>query len=130
MPYKIEWVQEGRVVHFDVLGDINADELEAACTTLHDQFLAIGQAPVHLILDTRSVDSYPSDLWLVHLATDLYANHRNTGHVVIIGLPNQKSYFFVKTIVKSMKRRAKIVKSLREALVFLDRLNIRAATRV
>lgn len=130
MPYKIEWVQAEHVVHFDVLGELDADELETACTLLHDEYLAVGQAPIHLILDTRCVDSYPSDLWLIHLATDLYANHPNTGHVVIIGLPSQKSFFFVKTIMQSMKRRAKIVKSLREALMFIDRLNIRAATSV
>lgn len=124
MPYKLEWHCNNHIVHFDMIGKIDADEMEEACNRIRDEYLETGTAPIHLIVDGRSVEQYPNDIRLIHRATSLYANHENIGWVVIIGAQNRTSVFFANVVLQSLKRNFRMVGSLEEALAVIERVDI------
>jgi altronate dehydratase len=130
MPYKLEWYQEERIAYFELIGDVTAGELETACTRLRDEYLDTGTPPIHVIVDPRGINSHPNDVRAIHRATQLYAEHKNLGWLLIIGVENRVSIFLANIALQSFKRNFRMVASLEDADAVLQRVDIGTTTQV
>lgn len=75
MPYDIEWLLKGRIIHMRDYGDCKVEELDDAITRLH-KLLDQGSAPVHIIHDNRDVTKY---LLSIQTLKPIVKKHANTG---------------------------------------------------
>jgi len=79
--YKLEWLVEGRVVLMQGIGNQTIVDLQAGVEQLFEMLTA-GDAPVHILSDSRYIGKFPTRITAVKY---LLKHHEKSGHTVLIG---------------------------------------------
>lgn len=64
MAYSIEWYVPNRVFIYKMWGSISLEDIKAGSEQAHT-FTSLGTAPVHCIVDSRYVKSYPVNFGMI-----------------------------------------------------------------
>lgn len=67
MGYNINWQVEKRVIYLKLFDSLSADEL-IECNQQAMRMVHEGIQPIHIIIDTLAIVSYPTNLrWVIHM---------------------------------------------------------------
>jgi hypothetical protein len=121
MGYKLNWHVDKHVIHLKFYDTVTADDL----TNFHKEmprFVAEGIQPVHVLIDTTDVKSFPSNLrWVIHM---LQGNPvKASGYRIAIGSdPTIRT--LITTILGVIHVPVLVCDSLAEADELLTALNV------
>ena len=78
MPYQLSWYQEGRIAQSILSGSISIEEMQAHTQDLIDHYLNVGQAPIHIISDTRQMKQFPTNMIKVKQINEAWLRDRKS----------------------------------------------------
>jgi hypothetical protein len=116
MTYRVDWLIPQRVVVIEINGDYTAQDLNESTLQVRDQFLDTGVAPVHLICDVRHITSYPTQIFVIKQASEIYLRHPNMGRLVLVGFDNPLMRFIANAVSQTMRARFQQANSVEEAV--------------
>lgn len=116
MPYRIGWYREGEVVYLDMIGDITADEYQAAIACLVDEY-EVRQRVFYTMIDNRHLESLPPLPKLVSVQMP-----ERSSWLIVIGVKNRFFKFISTTASQILNWELKMVDSLDDALTTLRRV--------
>lgn len=121
MPFDIRWCIPNRVIFITVYGELTLDELRQSHAATLD-YIARGEAPVHVISDTTSMEKFPHSLGSYKEILG-QKTHPNTGWVLTI-THNQVQRLLANMTTQIAGGQQKSVASFDEALNFLQRVDL------
>lgn len=119
MPYQLTWRVPQRVIYEQLSGQIGIGDIQDIQDLFH-QYLAQGQAPVHLIVDMREVTDYP--LNLAQIKNQMITTDRTPlGWIMIVNQnPMPKFLTSVATQLSITNTRLRMVDSPEQAFALLQ----------
>ena len=130
MPYKTFWYEENKVIFTEVIGNFTFEELQNCNQEFLDNYFESNEnngQPIHLIVDLRSMTDFPKKLGSVRDASRKTANFSQLGWLILIGVDNPLLKFLSTTILQLVRINCKIVQTLEEAEITLERVRFAEA---
>ncbi len=121
MPFDIRWYIPHRVIYINVHGELTLEDLRQSHAATLD-YIAQGQAPVHIISDTSAMEKFPHGL---NAYKEILGQktHPNTGWVVTI-THNQLQRLLANMTTQIAGGQQKSMVSFEDALDFLQRVDL------
>ncbi len=116
MAYTVEWLVPQRVVIIEIVGDYSSHDLNESTLQVRDDFLDKGTAPVHLICDVRQITSYPTQIFVIKQASEIYLRHPNMGRLLLVGFDNPLMRFIANAVSQTMRARFQQAESIEQAI--------------
>ncbi len=119
MTYKVSWYQKDRIALIQIAGDYTVKEIAASAQKIVDEYLNKGVTPVHLIVDTQQMHSFPRNLPVIRTSIQPLASHNSLGWLISISTSNK----VIKLLISMSTRMAGIhshtVSTIEEAALVL-----------
>lgn len=113
--YQVEWVLEKRIVLMRAIGDQTVETIEAGIIRLHELF-ELGDAPVHLISDSRFMKRFPAD---VSAMKKLMYSNEKSGLSVVVGGDHVTKFVSKLMVAFSGSIQPMFVNTIEEAIALL-----------
>ncbi len=120
MPYLVEWIIPERVILVRIEGQIQQEEIALINQTSHD-FILLGQAPIHYIVDVARAANQPFNFsnlsqWSTIIPKD------KVGWGIIIS-PGKMVMFTIMIIARAFNIHVKKADSVEEAMQILNKVD-------
>lgn len=120
MPYEVRWHTEKRILLVREYGVMTAEELRRMHEDVN-RYVELGQPPVHIISDQRSLESFPQDLSTMRQLSEM-RSQPNVGWRVNI-VTGATGRLLTTTLTQLSARYLKAAHSVDEALGFIARVD-------
>jgi hypothetical protein len=118
VPHKLEWLQDKRIIHEILIGQLDLNSSMAAAAET-EKMLKEGIAPVHLIVDVTQMDKGLTNIRSVNSVND-YMKDPKLGWVVVVGANTVVK--FISSIVSQVTRfRLSNANTVADAVAFLKK---------
>ena len=121
--YKSYWMQDRKVAYFEIIGDFDEEGMTAFNEHMRDDYIALGEAPVHCIIDAGGLTGYPRSVAVIGKNTSKVLKHPNLGWIILVGFDNPIVKFMANMVVQILRVQYKQVKTLKEAKELLLRID-------
>lgn len=116
MSYTIDWLVPQRITIIEIVGNYTSHDLTESTIQVRDGFLDKGTPPVHLICDVRQITSYPTQIFVIKQASEIYLRHPNMGRLLLVGFDNPLMRFIASAVSQTMRARFQQAESIEQAL--------------
>ena len=122
--YELRWQEENRVFYVKFEGDLSLEELCECSVRILNEYVSIGNPPVHMICDIGEATAFPKNVPVLARETIAYLRHPNMGWITFVGVENPMAKFIVSVLTQMVSVNSKNVKTLDEAMDVLRRADL------
>lgn len=121
MAYTMEWHIPKRVLLVTYYDEITIDDLSRVNAEF-SQYIAEGEAPIHLVTYLQTA-KYPTSLKTMRDVLSML-KHSEWGWFLVVGIEDSLAQFLVQLVGNVFKLQTRVVASLEEADIALQKLDI------
>lgn len=125
MPYTLDWHTPNIIIFAKMTGKYTEEEMFACNESIRDNYLAVGEAPVHLIIDITEITEYPRNLGVIQKASNIFQNHPSMGWMLLVGFSNPLTRFITNINLQIFGMHFRFSGTMEEALTALSKIDIR-----
>ena len=121
MPFEVKWYVEGRVSTARDWGEFTLEEMKAS-NVLSLEHIRGGKAPVHLLIDTRAINTLPTSFIPMLKEIEVFRQEPNMGWTVMVTNSSLLQFFGVLSS-NQLKMPFRAVGNYEEANALLKRVD-------
>lgn len=123
MAHTTEWYLENRIILTEFSETLTIEGLVANDSVILDMVQG-GQAPVHLVIDVRQLDEFPTNISKIRNSARRYLMLDNMGWMVVVGFDNPIIRFLSSVITQMTDINMIQVDDLDEAMARLQKVDL------
>lgn len=125
MPYSLSWHTPNIIICVKITGKFFEEEMFAYPEHIRDEYLSVGEAPVHLIIDISDIEEYPRNISAIQKAVNIFRSYSSIDWILLVGFNNPLTRFIANSNLQIFGMRFRFASTMDQALEILGKVDIR-----